>query len=74
MIPTDYWHSDTLLQLTRLCNNLHRLDFLWESHIHHDRMADVESRQGTNVLSNDSAFVLNFCQREHRPLSQEMST
>jgi hypothetical protein len=73
-ISTDHWHSNTLLQLTRLCNNLPRLDFLREGHIDHDRMADAESRQGTDVRGNGSAFVLDFCRRERRPLSQEMPT
>ena len=74
MVPTDHWHGDTLVQLTRLGNNLYRLDFLREGHIHHDRMTDAESWQGTNVRSNDSAFVLDFCQRERRPLCQEAPT
>jgi hypothetical protein len=44
ILPTDHWHGDTLLRLTRVYNNRHRLNFLWEGHVHHNRMADAESR------------------------------
>ena len=43
LLPPDHWHGNTLLCLTCLCNNLHRLDFMRESHVYHNSRAGAES-------------------------------